>query len=225
MDPNSIFNFQWDYSLPVEGATDRLDVNVPEDQHQQQTQDQSEDQHVLRQRIHSPTEEASGFTGNQPHLVGQYGSLGLSLAFVEPLLDEKPGVLKHFSTVRDGGFRRYTTPPTSPEIPARRPPGHNTLPPLPDLLTFTPEIPEDIWYSIRFFAQTMLQDDEHRARVGMHPLERAFICNNLRLPTEKNHHWFQKGVHSHSMDRRAPEKVYRRSEVEGKALHLDGRGA
>lgn len=179
MDPDSIFNFPWDHDLAIEGTTNRPDVNAPEDEYQQQTHDQSEDQHN-----HFPTVEASGFSGHEPHVEGNYGSLSASLAFIEPKLEEKLWVLERFSTVHDGGFHRYMTPPTSPVLPARRPPGHNTLPPHPDLLSFTPEIPEDIWYGIGFFAETMSQDYQHRLREGMHPLERAFICNKLRLDTE-----------------------------------------
>jgi hypothetical protein len=108
------------------------------------------------------------------------------LQAAEPI-EERPEVLRNASTVRNGGFRRYSTPPTTPELPAIHPVGlgqnHNILPPHPDLMITTPgqpsRQPDHIWYSLEFFAGTLGQ-----ARETMHPLEKAFICNKLGLITE-----------------------------------------
>jgi len=181
MDPESIFNLAWDHNLPVEDATYRPGVNAVDDHYQQQRYEQNEYQRFIRQRSRVPTLEDWGFAEYDIDLEHRYRGFGVPAAVIEPL-EERPRALLHFSTIRNGGFRRYTTPPTTPELPAVRPQGHQIAPPHPDLLPNTLRYPDHIWYSAAFFAQTMWQDYQHR--VTMHPLEESFICNKLSLLTE-----------------------------------------
>jgi hypothetical protein len=157
MDNDPMFNLAFGNGRPIEGATNRPDINVLDTQYQQEQHEQSEFQ-IMPQ-----------FQAAEP-------------------IEERPKVLRHFSTVRNGGFRRYSTPPTTPELPAIHPVGlgqnHNILPPHPDLMLTTAgqpsRQPDHIWYSLEFFAGAL-----GPARETMHPLEKAFICNKLGLITEE----------------------------------------
>jgi hypothetical protein len=157
---------------------------VLEAQYQQERHEQSEFQRFLRQHNHNTTVEGLGFAGYDPALEDRYRPLVPQLEVAKPI-EERLEVLRCYSTVKNYESRRYSTPPTTPELPAIRPVGqaHNILPPHPDLMLTTPgqppRQPDHIWYSLEIYAGTLGQ-----ARETMHPLEKAFICNKLGLHIE-----------------------------------------
>jgi hypothetical protein len=179
MDNDPIFNTSRGNSQPIEGATYRPDVNALDDQYQRQQHQQSEYQRFLRQHNH-PASGNFGFASYDQALEDKYRPLLPQVAFTEPP-EERPDVLHQFSTVHNPDFRRFMTPPTSPELPAILPAAasHDIAKPLPDIIPYTTQITDERWYSDAFYAGTMLH-----SRTNLHQLEQAFICNKIGLPTE-----------------------------------------
>jgi len=180
MDHDSLMELSFGNRRVIEGATVRPDVNVLEEKYQRQRDEQSESQRFLRQHDHIPTMDDLGFAGYDPVLEDRYRPFLPQIAAAE-LIEERPEVLRRASTVHNGGFRRYITPPTTPERPAVLPVGriHDIMPPLPGLLPNTPRQSDRVWYSPEFYAGTLQQ-----VRARIHLLEASFICNNLDLLTE-----------------------------------------
>jgi hypothetical protein len=179
MDNDPIFNMSWGNGQPIEGATYRPDVNALDDQYQQEQNQHSEYQRFLRQHNH-PASGDYGFASYDQALEDKYRPLLPQIAFTEPP-EERPQVLHHFSTVQSLDFRRFMTPPTSPKLPAILPAAaaHDIPKPHPEILPYTTEISDDIWYSDAFYAGTM-----SHIRRALHPLEESFVCNNLGLATD-----------------------------------------
>lgn len=177
---DSIHDLSFGNGRPIEGAANIPDANALEEEYQDEQYKQSEVQRFLRQHDHITTLEDLGFAGYDPALEDKYRPLVPQLDAAEPI-KERVEVLRHFSTVENGGYRRYMTPPTTPEplasLPVNR--AHSILPPYPDLLPKMPRISDDLWYSHKFYAGTM-----GHLRTTFHALEASFICNKLDLPTE-----------------------------------------
>jgi hypothetical protein len=137
MENDPMFNLAFGNGRLIEGAATVPDINVLDAQYRQEQHEQSEFQRFLRQHNHNTTVEDLGLAGYDPALEDKYHPLVPQLEAAEPI-EERPEVLRHASTVRNGGFRRYSTPPTTPELPAVHPVGlgqnHNILPPHPDLM-------------------------------------------------------------------------------------------
>jgi hypothetical protein len=112
MDNDPMFNLAFGNNQPIEGAATIPDINVLDGQYSQEQHKQSEFQRFLRQHDHITTFDDLGLAGYDPALEDKYRPLVPQLDAAEPI-EERPGVLRHASTVHNGGFRRYTTPPTT----------------------------------------------------------------------------------------------------------------
>jgi hypothetical protein len=178
MDNDSMLNMSWVNGQPIESTTFRPGVNALEDQYHQE----SGFQRFLRQNNHNLLGDLDlGFGVYDQAPEGRYRPFLPQITVGEPL-EERPVMLQRFSTVRSRDFRRYITPPTSPELPAVRPAGyqaHDIPKPLPDLMSDKTNYTDETWYGDAFYAGTM-----SFSRTALRPLEEAFIHNHLGLLTD-----------------------------------------
>lgn len=145
------FNLSWGNGKPIKGATYRPDINALNSRWERERHQQSGHQSLFH-------------------------SSGSSVETAPPP-EERPEMLEYFSTLDNGDFRRFLTPPTTPKFSSRPSTSHHIAKSRPDLLPSKSSYPDEILYSLAFYDETL--SPNRQSEEYLHPLEKAFICSNL----------------------------------------------